>query len=177
MINIDNCVSPGTWQYKSNHTTKNKAEYVCLRMWKCDLGDYTYPLPASWSHCPLVAAYCTTAGCVSKSPKKFENMDSLLFYSPNSNPVWAHNGALVSESGERGGPQVWPPSLNSGFHAVGGTTCIYVHMCFWVSRRCKYEVMSVSHQCLSSAAMCWSNKERETICIEVSAPGVLTSKE
>lgn len=73
-------------------TTKHKAKYVCLRMWKCDLGDYIYPLPASWSHCPLGAAYCTTAGCVIKSPKKFENMDSLRFYSQNSNPVWAHNG-------------------------------------------------------------------------------------
>lgn len=47
-------------------------------------------------------------------------MDSLRFYSSNSNPIWAHNGALLSESGERGQPQVWPPSLNSEFHALKG---------------------------------------------------------
>lgn len=142
-------------------TTKPKVEYVCLRMWKCDLGDYTYPLPASWSHCLPGAPYCTTTGRVWKSPKKFENMDSLLFYSLNSNPVGAHNGTLLSESAERGWPQVWPPRLNSGFHAAerGGGQAFMCTCVIWVSRRCEYEVLSVSHQCLPSLAVFWSNKD------------------
>lgn len=53
-------------------------------------------------------------------------MDSLLFYFQNSNPVWAHNGTLLSESGEKGQPQVWPQSLNSGFHVAGGDN---MHFC------------------------------------------------
>lgn len=120
-------------------------------MWKCDLGNYTYRLPASWSHCLLVAAYWTTADRVSKSPKKFENMDSLLFYFQNSNPVWAHNGTLLSESGEKGWPQVWPQSLNSGFHVAGGDN---MHFCARVSG-CPGDVTMRSWLCPANVSRHW----------------------
>lgn len=130
------------------HTPHNKTQgWVCVfknvEVWP---GGLHLPPPSL-----LVAL--SAVGRVSRSPKKFENMDSLLFYAPNSNPVWAYNGALFSESGERGRPQEWPPSLNSGFHAAEGKK-IHVFMCTCVSE-CPWDASMRSWVCPTSASPHW----------------------
>lgn len=172
MINIDNCLSLDSPNLIT-HTpaTKHKAEYVCLRMWKCDLVDHTYPPSQPPGRIVRWGRHIVTPWVASQRAQSLKIWTTCSFI-PRILIPFGLTMALYSVKVVKGddckcGHWVW--------------TQDFIQLKVWrggAKKQCAFMCTCVLG-CPGDASMrswvCWSNKVRETTCIEVSAAAVLTS--